>query len=168
MMRAMQLPSSAVQASFNSPLGLLHVLASSDHLMGIWFDQQAHQPDLQGVAYAPDHAVLKMTTAQLRAYFAGQRQQFELPVQLAFGTSFQQAVWMALQTLPYGQTCSYKDIAVQLGAPQAMRAVGAAVGRNPLSIVLPCHRVLGAKGQLTGYAGGLARKLALLRLEGRY
>ena len=163
----MQLPTSAVRTSFNSPLGVLHVLAADAHLIGIWFDQQAHQPNLQAVARAPDHAVLQLTTVQLRAYFAGQRQGFDLPLRLAFGTAFQQAVWLTLQTLQYGQTCSYKEISVRLGRPQAMRAVGAAVGRNPLSIVVPCHRVVGANGQLTGYAGGLERKAALLLLERR-
>ena len=102
---------------------------------------------------------------QLSEYFAGQRQQFDLPLDLSGGTAFQQAVWQALLTIKPGQTSSYGNVSKTIGNAAAVRAVGAAVGRNPISIIVPCHRVLGSDGSLTGYAGGLDRKTALLRLE---
>ena len=104
--------------------------------------------------------------AQLAAWFAGERTRFELPLDLQAGTPFQQDVWTALLAIPRGGTTSYAELARRLGRPTAARAVGAAVGRNPISIVVPCHRVLGSGGSLTGYAGGLERKTALLELEG--
>jgi methylated-DNA-[protein]-cysteine S-methyltransferase len=115
---------------------------------------------------APDHPVLQQARQQLAEYFAGQRRHFELPLDLSGGTAFQQAVWQALLAVAPGGTVSYGEISQRIGKPGAVRAVGAAIGRNPVSIVVPCHRVLGADGSLTGYAGGLARKTALLRLEG--
>jgi methylated-DNA-[protein]-cysteine S-methyltransferase len=110
--------------------------------------------------------VLRDGIAQLCAWFAGERRSFDLPLDLQAGTAFQQEVWQALLAIPRGATKSYAELAGALGRSQAARAVGAAVGRNPLSIVVPCHRVLGTGGSLTGYAGGLDRKVALLRLEG--
>jgi methylated-DNA-[protein]-cysteine S-methyltransferase len=110
--------------------------------------------------------VLQQAAEQLAQYFAGQRSTFDLPLDLSNGTAFQQAVWQALLDIAPGQTCSYKTLSAAVGRPAAMRAVGGAVGRNPLSIIVPCHRVVGAHGALTGYAGGLARKTALLQLEG--
>jgi methylated-DNA-[protein]-cysteine S-methyltransferase len=112
------------------------------------------------------HPVLREAVAQLAAYFAGERTAFDLPLDLQAGTPFQQSVWQALLAIPPGGTTSYSELGRRLGRPQAARAVGAAVGRNPISIVVPCHRVLGTGGALTGYAGGLERKTALLRLEG--
>ena len=113
-----------------------------------------------------DHPVLRLAAEQLQQYLRGDRQPFDLPLDLAGGTAFQQAVWQALLRIPRGQTTSYGALARQMDRPTAVRAVGAAVGRNPLSMVVPCHRVLGKDGSLTGYAGGLDRKTALLRLEG--
>jgi len=110
--------------------------------------------------------VLVEAIGQLRAYFAGERTSFELPLDLQGGTPFQQSVWSALLGIPRGGTTSYAALAREVGKPQAARAIGAAVGRNPVSIVVPCHRVLGTGGGLTGYAGGLERKTALLQLEG--
>ena len=110
--------------------------------------------------------MLQAAAAQLADYFGGRRTRFELPLDLAWGTPFQQSVWQALLAIPSGRSSSYAALGRALGRPQAARAVGAAVGRNPLSIVVPCHRVLGAAGGLTGYAGGLERKTALLKLEG--
>jgi methylated-DNA-[protein]-cysteine S-methyltransferase len=110
--------------------------------------------------------VLQQAAAQLAEYFAGCRQCFELQLDLRAGTAFQQAVWQALLNLPYGHTTSYGELARRIGRPKAVRALGAAVGRNPVSIIVPCHRVMGADGSLTGYAGGLPRKTALLQLEG--
>lgn len=115
---------------------------------------------------AASHPQLKEADRQLKLYFAGALQQFELPVQM-YGTPFQQKVWAALQQIPYGETCTYKDIAVMLGKPGAMRAVGGANNRNPVSIIVPCHRVIGANGQMVGYGGGLSIKIALLDIENR-
>jgi len=111
--------------------------------------------------------VLTETQRQIDEYFNGQRQQFCVPLELA-GTPFQQRVWSALLQIPYGQTRSYAQIARQIGTPDAVRAVGAANGRNPVSIVVPCHRVIGSTGKLTGFAGGLEAKAQLLSLEARH
>jgi methylated-DNA-[protein]-cysteine S-methyltransferase len=110
---------------------------------------------------------LHQAVTQLQQYFAGLRQEFDLPLDLSSGTEFQQMVWAALQHINAGTTASYGAISRRIGKPTAVRAVGAAIGRNPLGIVVPCHRVLGANGTLTGYAGGLERKTSLLKLESR-
>jgi methylated-DNA-[protein]-cysteine S-methyltransferase len=151
---------------YESPLGTMLLAATDLGLAGVWFVGQRHGPDASGWRHHPEHPVLREAVAQLTAYYAGERIGFELPLDLRFGTPFQQSVWAALQAIPRGGTTSYAAIARQLGRPQAARAIGAAVGRNPVSIVVPCHRVLGTGGALTGYAGGLERKTALLRLEG--
>ena len=154
--------------TLQSPLGPITLAASAQGLCGVWFEGQRHGPsDALVQSWAVDHAhpVLQVAALQLHAFFAGKVQRFDLPLDLSAGTPFQQAVWRALLAIPSGQTQSYGDLAKQLLKPTAVRAVGAAVGRNPLSIVVPCHRVLGANGQLTGYAGGLWRKQALLQLE---
>jgi methylated-DNA-[protein]-cysteine S-methyltransferase len=114
----------------------------------------------------PDHPVLQEVSRQLTEYFAGQRTQFDVPLDLTYGTAFQQSVWQALLKIPQGGTASYGEVSQRIGKPAAVRAVGAAVGRNPVSIIVPCHRVMGTNGALTGYAGGLERKAALLTLEG--
>lgn len=153
----------------NSPLGGITLAASELGLCGVWFDEQRHGPSqlqIQRWTPAPQDPLLLQTAEQLHAYLAGQRQSFDLPLDLRQGTTFQQSVWHALLQVGFGQSQTYGDLARQLNKPQAVRAVGAAVGRNPVSIVVPCHRVLGAGGQLTGYAGGLWRKQALLQLEG--
>lgn len=111
--------------------------------------------------------LLRRAAVQLKEYFAGNRKTFDLPLSLQ-GTPFQMKVWQALQTIPAGTTCSYKDIAVQIGQPRACRAVGGANNRNPIAIIVPCHRVVGHNGHLTGYGGGLAIKEYLLELEKRY
>jgi methylated-DNA-[protein]-cysteine S-methyltransferase len=151
---------------FDSPLGRMLIAATEQGLAGIWFVGQRHGPDSTGWRQDPQLPVLGEAIAQLRAYFDGGRTHFELPLDLAAGTPFQQSVWQALLAIPRGATTSYAAIGRQLGRPQAARAIGAAVGRNPVSIVVPCHRVLGTGGGLTGYAGGLERKVALLQLEG--
>lgn len=153
----------------DSPLGPITLLASDQGLCGAWFDAQKHGPseaDKQHWHTHPQHPLLQSAVSQLQAYFDGQAPTFDIPLDLSAGTPFQQAVWQALRRISPGQTTSYGELARQLGNPQAMRAVGAAVGRNPVSIVVPCHRVLGAGGQLTGYAGGIWRKQVLLQLEG--
>jgi len=142
------------------------VAATGRGLAGVWFEGQRHLPDMRAWPEQPDHPVLREAIAQLADYFAGRRSGFDLPLDLQGGTAFQQSVWQALLAIPAGGTTSYGTLSQRIGRPAAVRAVGAAVGRNPLSIVVPCHRVLGADGSLTGYAGGLERKTALLQLEG--
>ena len=154
----------------DSPLGQIQ-LACTDHgLCGVWFvTEQKHAPATERFApeqHRPDDPLLRLSTEQLQAYFTGRLQAFDLQLDLSAGTVFQQSVWQALLRMPHGTTGSYLALATALGKPSATRAVGAAVGRNPVSIIVPCHRVLGHTGQLTGYAGGLWRKQALLELEG--
>jgi methylated-DNA-[protein]-cysteine S-methyltransferase len=164
--KRMIFPPHTVQAPYNSPLGLMTLAASHTALVGAWFRDQAHGPDLSACAHHPDHPLLCQAAQQLDQYFAGQRQHFDLPLLLSTGTKFQNAVWQALCEIGYGTTQSYGIVSQRVHRPTAVRAVGAAIGRNPLSIIVPCHRVIGANGQLTGYAGGLPRKTALLQLEG--
>ena len=166
----MKFDPSIVQTHFQSPLGPMTLAATHAGLAGVWFDSQRHLPPELATAASwpknPNHPVLKKTAQQLSQYFAGQRHAFDLPLDMSGGTAFQQSVWQALLAIPTGQTTSYGNIGQSISKPSAVRAVGAAVGRNPISIIVPCHRVLGADGSLTGYAGGLDRKTALLRLEG--
>jgi len=151
---------------FDSPLGRMLLAATDRGLAGVWFENQRHGPDTAGWREDAGHPVLVEAVAQLRAYFAGERYTFDLPLDLQAGTPFQQSVWNALRAIPAGGTASYAQLARGLGRERAARAIGAAVGRNPISVIVPCHRVLGTAGGLTGYAGGLERKTALLRLEG--
>lgn len=139
-----------------SPLGPLHLRVEDGAIVALAF---ADGPDLG------EDPLIDDATAQLAAYFAGQRRAFDLPLAPP-GTPFQRSVWEALGAIPYGQTRSYRELAVQLGDPGALRAVGRANGSNPIALLIPCHRVIGADGSLTGYAGGLERKRALLELEG--
>ena len=166
----MKFDSSIVQTQLQSPLGNIIIAATNKGLAGLWFEGQRHIPkELIGPTVwpsDPDHPVLKKVSQQLRDYFAGHRTQFDIPLDLAYGTVFQQSVWQALLKIPRGGTASYSEVSSRIGNPAAVRAVGAAIGRNPVSIIVPCHRVVGANGSLTGYAGGLDRKSALLRLEG--
>lgn len=170
----MKFSPSTVQTHFQSPLGLMTLAATTQGLAGLWFEGQRHLPaplvaQSPGTCVwptEPDHPVLKQAIQQLTGYFAGKRTSFDLPLDLSGGTAFQQSVWQALLALPPGTTASYGQISSRIGKPAAVRAVGAAVGRNPVSIIVPCHRVMGADGSLTGYAGGLNRKTALLALEG--
>lgn len=159
-----------VQTVLGSPLGDLRLVASPNGLAGLWFvHRQRHEPSAARLAAWPcvtSHPVIDIAARQLEEYFLGHRQHFELALDLEQGTQFQRAVWQALLAIPAGSTMSYGALAASLGKPRAMRAVGAAVGRNPLGIVVPCHRVVGGNGSLTGYAGGLDRKRALLELEG--
>ena len=150
-----------------TPLGELLIAADATALIGAWFEGQKDFPDIHGWSADARHLVLKQAKQQLDAYFQGKRQAFDLPLHFAWGTEFQRAVWAALLEIPHGQICSYSDMAQRVGRPAAVRAVGGAIGLNPISIVVPCHRVLGRNGSLTGYTGGLDRKRALLELEGR-
>ena len=166
----MKFDTSIVQTTFQSPLGKMIIAATDKGLAGLWFEGQRHlPPELAGPVQwpsDPEHPVLQQVMTQLTEYFTGQRTQFDVPLDLAYGTAFQQSVWQALLKIPQGGTASYGEVSQRIGKPAAVRAVGAAVGRNPVSIIVPCHRVMGANGALTGYAGGLERKTALLKLEG--
>jgi methylated-DNA-[protein]-cysteine S-methyltransferase len=157
-----------VTTTFDSPLGRIRLAANPQGLCGVWFEGHEDSPDASHWAPDPNHALLQQATRQLGEYFAGQRRQFDLPLDLSAGTPFQQSVWRALLDIAFGQTCSYGTVSAAIGKPTAVRAVGGAIGRNPLSIVVPCHRVIGANGALTGYSGGMQRKVALLQLEGRH
>ena len=161
----MKFPLHTVQSNFASPLGRIVLAAADDELVGVWFDDQRHLPAFSKWPVRPQEPVLQEACRQLTAYFAGTRTTFDLPLHLASGTEFQQTVWRSLLTLSAGSTCSYSALSALASRPAAVRAVAGAVARNPLSIVVPCHRVLGANGAMTGYAGGLARKAALLELE---
>lgn len=166
----MKFHNSIVQTTVASPLGDITIAATDTGLAGLWFSGQKHlPPELATASTWPsraDHPVLKQVSQQLAEYFSGARAVFDLPLDLSGGTAFQQAVWQVLLAIPTGGTASYGDVSRRAGSPAAVRAVGAAIGRNPISIVVPCHRVIGGNGSLTGYAGGLDRKTALLRLEG--
>ena len=149
-----------------TPWGEMLIAGGPAGLRGAWFTGQSHHPAPDTVAAWPlgDHPVLQAAETALKAHGAGQA---FAPLALDWdqGTNFQRAVWRALLSIPSGQTRSYSELAHTVGKPAAVRAVGAAVGRNPWSVLVPCHRVLGARGALTGYAGGLPRKVALLDLE---
>ncbi len=155
----------AAQSRVDTPLGPMTLAATERGLAGAWFDAQSHHPGALDAPLQPAHRWLQQAATELGEYFAGQRQHFDVPLDPQ-GTAFQQSVWQALQRIGRGQLDTYGDIARQLGRPEAARAVGAAVGRNPVSVIVPCHRVVGRDGSLTGYAGGLPRKQALLALEG--
>jgi len=148
-----------------SPLGELSLLASEQGLRGVFFEQHRYFNGVQQAQFAPELAILQQTANQLNDYFAGKRRQFDLQLDLQQGTVFQQKVWRALAQIPYASTRSYAALAQQIGQHNASRAVGAANGRNPFSIILPCHRVIASSGKLTGYAGGLERKQKLLQFE---
>ncbi|MHC9297104.1 methylated-DNA--[protein]-cysteine S-methyltransferase [Mycobacterium sp. LTG2003] len=146
----------------DSPVGPLTLAGRDGRLMHLRMVDQTYEPSRDG--WAPDETAFPEAVEQLAAYFAGERTEFELDLEMV-GTPFQRRVWNALQTIPYGQTCSYGEIAREIGSPGAFRAVGLANGHNPIGIIVPCHRVIGSNGSLTGYGGGLARKRALLELE---
>lgn len=150
-----------------SPVGPLTLVASATGLVAIlWENDDPRRVPLGIAGEDASHPVLVETERQLREYFAGTRSCFSLPLEFA-GTAFQQKVWRALLAIPFGETRSYAQIASEIGSPSAVRAVGAANGRNPISIVAPCHRVVGSNGKLTGFAGGLEAKARLLALESR-
>ena len=151
---------------FPSPVGRLKLVASEHGLMAIlWENDDPKRVRLDETVEYANHTILRETARQLDDYFAGRRRVFDLP--LAFnGTDFQKQVWQALLAIPFGETRTYGQLAAQLGNPSASRAVGAANGKNPISIIAPCHRVIGGNGKLTGFAGGLEAKAFLLGLEG--
>ena len=144
-----------------TPIGKLRMVSDGEHLVALEFQgRYQNLPD----ALEREDKILVEAAAQFKEYFAGQRSDFKLPLNAA-GTEFQRTVWSALSRIPYGELRSYGEIAREIGRPKAVRAVGAANGRNPLPIIVPCHRVIGSNGSLTGFAGGLDIKKALLKLE---
>lgn len=147
----------------DSPIGPLTLAGAGSTLMHLRMAGQAHEPDRSGWRPA-ESGSFDDVVEQLEAYFSGSLTQFDVQLHMA-GTAFQRRVWDALRTIPYGETRSYGEIATQIGSPGASRAVGLANGRNPIGIIVPCHRVVGATGNLTGYAGGVDRKRTLLTLE---
>jgi methylated-DNA-[protein]-cysteine S-methyltransferase len=147
---------------YDYPVGPVGIIEEDGAVAGVFF-RYKKQPDVCAAAIA-ETPLIKKTAAQLGEYFEHRRKVFDLPLLLR-GTGFQAAVWKALQTIPYGETRSYKDIAVLAGNPKACRAAGMANHRNPIAIIVPCHRVIGSDGSLTGYASGLANKRYLLELE---
>ena len=149
----------------DSPIGSLTLAGHGDTLTHLLMTDHLHAPDQS--EWQRDDAAFPAAVEQLSAYFAGELTEFRLGLELA-GTEFQRRVWAALQTIPYGETRSYGQLASQIGAPSASRAVGLANGRNPISVIVPCHRVIGSNGSLTGYGGGIDRKRALLDLERRH
>ena len=152
-----------------SPVGSLLIAATDAGICGIYFEEHKHFKGKDGwmwsQAGSPAASHLAQAAMQLDEYFAGKRTEFDVPLDLS-GTAFQRDVWQALADIPFGCRISYAQHAQKLGKPKALRAVGAAIGRNPVSIIVPCHRVLGSSGAVTGYAGGLERKRFLLGLEG--
>lgn len=151
--------------SYPTPWGTMLLAAQEGTVRGLWFEGQAHFPDTSHWTFSSTNPVLQTASHQLQAYCCGNKTLFDLPINNAAGTPFQQQVWRSVARIPFGSTCSYQDIAHDIGKPKAVRAVANAIGRNRWIIVIPCHRVLGINGKLTGYAAGLERKSALLRFE---
>ena len=147
-----------------SPLGDMLLVGNGDALTGIYFGDQKYRPEIDFRWNESESKPLRLARQQLDQYFAGRREHFELPLEPR-GTPFQRAIWDAITQVHWGATSTYADLAKRIGRAGCARAAGAATGRNPLSIVVPCHRIVGAGGALTGYAGGLDRKRALLALE---
>jgi methylated-DNA-[protein]-cysteine S-methyltransferase len=152
--------------TIDSPVGQLLLTADDAGLTGLHMEERRHGPADVHPQWIRDESTFADARKQIDAYFAGELREFDLPLNPA-GTPFQRRVWSALQTVPYGEVRSYRDIAERIGRPTASRAVGMANGRNPISIIVPCHRVIGTSGALTGYGGGLERKRVLLDLESR-
>lgn len=153
------------QTLYASPLGPMLLARTRAGMAGAWFMLQKDHPGDLNAPDRSDDPLLLRAVEQFKRYFAGDKRGFDVPLDL-LGTSFQRAVWQALLRIPLGTTRTYGEIARAVSAPQAVRAVGAAVGKNPLGVIVPCHRVIGSTGALTGFAAGLERKTALLELEG--
>jgi methylated-DNA-[protein]-cysteine S-methyltransferase len=156
-------------AHYPSPVGRLTLIADDDGLSAVlWENDRPGRVEIHQLRENENHPVLTLARRQLDQYFAGTRVAFDVPIDLEQGTDFQKAVWSALRNIPYGETRSYGEIAQSIGVPKSARAVGGANNRNPLPIIVPCHRVIGASGGLTGYAGGVDIKARLLALEGGF
>jgi methylated-DNA-[protein]-cysteine S-methyltransferase len=159
---------SSIKHTFHeSPLGKLLLRRDGQILTGLWFADEAHPPE-PGADWHWDDYGFDQVRRELDAYFAGTLQVFTVPVNAPAGTAFQREVWKELTRIPYGTTISYGEQARRLGKPAAVRAIGSANGKNPVSIIIPCHRVIGANGSLTGYGGGLPAKRWLLEHEAAY
>lgn len=156
----------ALFTKMDSPIGRLTLIADETHLLAILWEKEKKNRVRLPRLIAGENSLLKKTKKQLEKYFAGRRFQFDLPI-APHGTPFQIKVWHGLRKIPYGKTLCYQELATQIGSSKAVRAVGAANGKNPLSIIVPCHRVIGKNGKLTGFAGGLSVKNYLLKLESR-
>lgn len=154
-----------IYAHLESPLGLLLLTSREDKLTGLYFADQAHAPRIaRDWIEREDADIFIQTRRQIEEYALGERKSFDLPMGLS-GTAFQMRVWREIAAIPFGHTLTYSELAQRVGSPQAVRAVGTATGANPVSWIIPCHRVVGKNGALTGYAGGLSRKKALLEFE---
>jgi methylated-DNA-[protein]-cysteine S-methyltransferase len=153
-----------MHTTIESPVGDLLLIGDGERVLGLHM-QDGRRPGRAAPGSVRSDEPFAEVREQLRQYFAGERREFDLPLAPA-GTPFQERVWRALREIPYGETASYRELAERIGRPTASRAVGTANGRNPVSIIVPCHRVIGASGALTGYAGGVERKRFLLELEG--
>ena len=169
----MQFHPETCHKSIQSPWGAVTLAANPKGLSGVWFENQKHFPDTRSWTLSNQHPTLLQAEQSLSNYFdqnwspdSSDRKALQnIALDVSAGTEFQKAVWHALMSIPMGQTCSYGQLAAAIGRPMAVRAAGTAVGRNPISILIPCHRVMGSQGQITGYAGGIWRKKALLKLE---
>jgi methylated-DNA-[protein]-cysteine S-methyltransferase len=155
-------------AFFETALGQVLLTASEDALIGCYFVGQKHEPFVAGHwQLKPERTIFKTVEIQFLDYLASRRRTFDIPTAFSAGTPFQRAVWQALLDVPFGTTISYQQLAERIGNPTGVRAVAQAVGRNPLSVIVPCHRIIGKDGTLTGYAGGIERKRRLLEIENR-
>lgn len=152
-------------ATYQSPLGEMLIISTADALVGLHFLGQKYFPRVDA-RWKEDASIapIRATIQQLDEYFAGRRNRFDVPLG-PYGTSYQHAIWNVISTVPYGETITYGELARRAGHPRDARAAGAATGQNPIGIIVPCHRIIGANGKLTGYAGGLDKKRALLALE---
>jgi len=150
---------------YDSPHGTILLTATPKGLAGVYFQGQKHFPNKREWRRDARHPLLRQARRELQEYFAGRRRRFDVPIDLQ-GTPFQRSVWKSIAKVAFGRTMTYAELARRAGHPGSARAAGAATGRNPLGIVVPCHRILGSNGSLTGYAGGLQRKRAFLALEG--
>jgi methylated-DNA-[protein]-cysteine S-methyltransferase len=151
--------------TYESPQGRMLLVADEAGLAGAYFEKQKHFPERKKEwRRDPRNALLVQAKRELAEFFAGKRRRFDVPLSPA-GTAFQKSVWKAISSIGYGETITYGELARRAGVPGSARAAGAATGRNPIGVIVPCHRVVGADGSLTGYAGGLGRKKALLALE---
>ena len=142
-----------------SPIGILKITANKDSIIGIEFLKDNKKDEASG------NKIIVMAKTQLGEYFKGERKEFTVPLDIVSGTEFQKRVWKALKNIPYGKVATYKDIAIEVGNPKASRAIGNANNKNPLSVIIPCHRRIGSNGALVGYEGGLSVKKYLLELE---
>jgi len=150
---------------YESPMGKMLIVAADEGLRGLYFIDQKYYREVQSEwTRAPKHPVVRQTAREMQEYFAGKRRQFDIPL-APEGTPFQASIWKAISSVKYGDSITYSELARRAGHPDAIRAAGTATGRNPITIIVPCHRIVGSDGSLTGYAGGLDRKRALQELE---